>query len=417
MNLFVRDKRTTAVFALAAICGAAVACADATVENDGPDPVNETGDAGDADAGSTDSPSPMDDGGADGDGSGLRDAGDDGPKSLCTVHGWCHTEVPREQTLRAVWGDGTGVVWTVSEQGNILRWDGAKWSTVYTDPGKLFTIWGSGPTDIWVGGTNGLFHGTGTTSATLSWTKFTTDGNMPVLSVWGSAANDVWAVGNDGTKSRVFHYAGPPGDPTASGWAVDPVSTKVVGKLVKIWGNSPTDIWTVGSTRGSWGQATPVIWHRAPDGDGIPAFIEDASFDYFFENAVYGGFTADPNNILWFGKYGGGAPYLYWGRRADSSEPYEWNDAFSWRIPGHWSCGSEVHNGVLAFAPNDVWTYGEFGRLCHFDGTRWDLAAVSIENVPLENVFWDAWAPAGDASQMWVVGQGVAIRKQPTSRP
>jgi hypothetical protein len=415
MNLSVRDTRMTAVFAVAAVCAAAVACADANGENDGPGPVSGTGDASDAGDASTIPSGPTDDGGTDGDG-GLQDAGEDAPKSLCTIHGWCHTDVPPEETLRAVWGDGTGTVWTVSEQGKILRWDGATWSTVYTDPGQLLTIWGSGPTDIWVGGTNGLFHGTGATSATLSWTKLAMDGNTPVLSVWGSGANDVWAVGNNGTTSRVFHYAGPPADPTASGWTVDPISSSVVGKLVKIWGNSATDVWTVGSSKGASRQNVPLIWHRSPDDTGVPAFKQDTSFDYFFDSAVSGGYTADPNNILWFGtNYG--FSYVMWGRRADSSEPYEWTDAFSWRIPGPASCGSEAHNGVLAFSPTDVWTYGGFGRLCHFDGTRWDLAAVSIENVPLENVFWDAWAPNGDASRMWVVGQGVAIRKQPTSNP
>jgi hypothetical protein len=416
MKLSLRDPRRTAVLAVIAAAAAAVACADATVANQGPEQPGATLDGGGGNEAST-FPSTQDDGGAEGDASGLRDGGEDAPKSLCTVHGWCHTEVDPEETLRAVWGDGSGTVWTVSEQGKIFRWDGAKWSTVYTDTGGLFTIWGSGPTDIWVGGTNGLFHGTGATSATLSWMKFAVDGNVPVLSVWGSAANDVWAVGNDGTKSRVLHYAGPPADPMASGWTVDPVTASVVGKLVKVWGNSPTDVWTVGSTTGDdWGQDVPLIWHRSSDGAGVPTFKQDTSFDYFFSSVVKGGYTVDPNNLLWYGtNYG--SPYMLWGRRADSSQPYEWTDAFNWKIPLPWSCASEVHNGILAFAQNDVWTFGNFGRLCHFDGTRWDLAAVSIENVPLENVFWDAWAPNGDASQMWVVGQGVAIRKQPTSNP
>lgn len=414
MNFSVRRTRLSALFALVGLCAAAVACADDAIDD--VDPTSEAiADAGDE--ASPSQPPVTDDGGVDGDASSVRDASDDAPKKTCTVQGWCHTEVPPEQTLRAVWGDGTGTVWTVSEQGSILRWDGSKWSTVYNDSGAFFAIWGSGPTDIWVGGENGLFHGSGTTSATLSWTKFATDGNVPVLSVWGTAPNDVWAVGNDGTVSRVLHYAGPPADPATSGWTVDPVTAGVPGKLVKIWGNSASDIWTAGSTLGEeWGQNIPLIWHGSPNDDGVVTFVQDTSFDYFFESSVAGGYTADTNHILWFGaNYG--SPFMLWGTRADSSQPYEWADAFDWKTSYPWSCSTELHNNVLVYAEDDIWTVGNFGRLCHFDGTHWTLSAVSVENVPLENVFWDAWAPNKDASRMWVVGQGVALRKQPTSNP
>ena len=45
----------------------------------------------------------------------------------CSDDGFCHTALPKGQTLRAVWGDGQGVVWAVSGQGAILRWDQTEW--------------------------------------------------------------------------------------------------------------------------------------------------------------------------------------------------------------------------------------------------------------------------------------------------
>jgi len=418
MNLSVNARRT-ALVALVAACATPAACADATPdEADTPDLSSGEDAGGEAATGLPGRP----------DASGLEDVidasngdsthedgGDGGATKPCTVHGWCHTDVPENETLRGVWGDGTGVVWTVSEEGDILRWDGTAWSTVYTGAGKLFTIWGSGPTDIWVGGTNGLFHGTGATSATLSWTPVAVEGNVPILSVWGSSASDVWAVGNDGSTSLVLHYGGPPVDASTSGWVTDPVGTRITGKLAKVYGYSPTDVWIIG-TMLSGRNTKPLIWHLSPDDAGTPVFAQDTSFAYYANNAVAGGYTADTNNVLYFGKYPT-LPYALWGRRADGTKAYTWKDAFHYSIPHPASCASEAHNGVIGFGVNDVWLYGDWGRLCHFDGTSWELAAVSIEDVPLTNPFWDAWAPAGDPTQMWVVGKGVALRKQTTSNP
>jgi hypothetical protein len=405
---------TKAVFVIGAACAAAVACADATVGPDDPGPSNTTGDASPDDASNV-IPADANEGEADDasvDASTPEDSGDAGPKKLCTVEGWCHTELPPKQTLRGVWGDGTGVIWSVSEEGNVLRWDGTAWSIVHTVTGKLFTVWGSTPTDIWIGGESGIFHGTGPTSAALTWTQFTTDGT-PILSIWGSSTNDVYAVGNNGTVSRVLHYAGPPSDPAAPAWAPDPVLGNVTGKLAKIWGNSATDVWTVGAIKQGFDRA--FIWHLSPNDAGTPTFTQDTTFNVFLSNIVRGGFIADPNNRLWFGK-NGSFPYMMWGRRTDSTKPFTWTDAFVGFPEPSGTCQSQVHNGILVFGPNDIWKYGELGRLCHFDGTRWSLPIISIE-VPFVRTFWDAWAPNGDPSGMWVVGDQVALRKQPVNNP
>lgn len=402
---------TRAVFVIGAACAATVACADATTDS-GEAPSAATA----PDAASVNELPPDTDAGQDTDATvdarTPEDSGEAGAKNLCTVEGWCHTELPPNQTLRGVWGDGTGVIWSVSEQGNILRWDGTAWAIAHTVTGKLFTIWGSASTDIWIGGEGGIFHGTGATSAALTWAQTTTDGT-PILSIWGSSVNDVYAVGNNGIVSRVLHYAGPPSDPAVAAWAPDPVLGNVPGKLAKIWGNSATDVWTVGSV--NQGFERDFIWHLSPGDVGTLTFTQDKSFNYYLFNIVGGGFIADANNRLWFGK-NGSLPYMMWGRRTDSTKPFAWSDAFTDFPEPSGTCRSQIHNGILAFGPNDIWKYGELGRLCHFDGTRWYLPIISID-VPFVRTFWDAWAPNGDPGGMWIVGDRVALRKQPVNKP
>src|SRR5262249_53136695 len=143
-------------------------------------------------------------------------------------------------------------------------------STNFTGAGALHAIWGSGPTDLWAGGDNGLIHGQGADSSSITWTKIPVDGNLPVLSIWGASATDIWAVatlenahytcfqdvhypppyqaldacGVD-YESQVLHYTGEPG-----GWAVVtvPYARALRGPVAfrQVTGTSATDVWIGG---------------------------------------------------------------------------------------------------------------------------------------------------------------------------
>ena len=135
----------------------------------------------------------------------TSDAGPDSlpPPRECSDQNFCHTNVPEGATLTSVWGDGAGVVWSVSAQGTIYRWDGFQWKVHHVvaaaaGAAELTTIWGSSATDVWVAGSTGLLHGTGTSAATLSFAPVTDlPGNpdVPLASVWGSGPDNIWAVG------------------------------------------------------------------------------------------------------------------------------------------------------------------------------------------------------------------------------
>ena len=75
-------------------------------------------------------------------------------RAMCSDDGFCHTALPAGARRCAASGaTAPASSWAVSEEGDVLRWDGTAWSVHALEAsGALYTIWGSGPTDIWVGG-------------------------------------------------------------------------------------------------------------------------------------------------------------------------------------------------------------------------------------------------------------------------
>jgi hypothetical protein len=70
---------------------------------------------------------------------------------------------PTAKPLRAVWGATPTDIWAVGDAGTILHWDGTSWTIAEAPLGgatkeDLFTIWGQGAEEIWIGGRNILLH-------------------------------------------------------------------------------------------------------------------------------------------------------------------------------------------------------------------------------------------------------------------
>jgi hypothetical protein len=100
----------------------------------------------------------------------------------------------------------------------------------------LFAIWGSGPKDIWAGGSDGfgggvIYHSDGTSHWALQ-----AGAGAPIASIWGSGPNDVFAV----SESGILHWIGD------GMW--HSVGTNDVKKhaFLAVWGTSPDDVWTTG---------------------------------------------------------------------------------------------------------------------------------------------------------------------------
>jgi hypothetical protein len=59
--------------------------------------------------------------------------------------------------INSVWGDGTGTLWLVGDQGYVAVWDGGAWAEEYNAllPGYE-AVWGTSRDDVWIAGLNGV---------------------------------------------------------------------------------------------------------------------------------------------------------------------------------------------------------------------------------------------------------------------
>jgi len=354
------------------------------------------------------------------------------PKPTCTDEGWCHTEVPDAQTLRDVWGDGAGAVWAVSEQGNVLRWDGAAWVQSYSAGVPLYAIWGSGPTDLWAGGgtkTTGsqvlpgvLLHGTGSSPSTIVWTPVSTP--VTIRSIWGASATDVWAIAsvthrvNKADPSYVLHYSGPPDpadaeDPDAgdagtlpAGWVVDPVSSAFPAHFEKVWGTATDDVWVGGRMLVS-GTAPGQVLHLTADGDGGVAWRKDQPTGTSAARADLNGRSFSRTLTFVIGYNGdSSSPYFHTGVSSDDGATFTWTQ--------HTAAETGFANGSISTlwgtGPNDIWVAGQRGRIRHWDGTQWRIAAVALDDVmPVQNAVNAIWGSG--PTDIWVVGADIALHK------
>ncbi len=107
---------------------------------------------------------------------------------------------------------------------------------VVPDTSWLNAVWGSGPSDVYAVGLNGvILHSTGDDV----WTQQKTGRAYELTSVFGSSATDVYAVESD----AVLHSSGD------GHWSVVPnIQPAGTGELRQIWMSSPTNIYVSGST-------------------------------------------------------------------------------------------------------------------------------------------------------------------------
>ena len=109
-------------------------------------------------------------------------------------------------TYSGVWASTSSDVWVVGDydsSGLVLHWDGAQWTSTQLNT-YLWSVWGSGPDNLWAcGGTGSLYRYDG-----ASWLSMG-DQRYRYYEVWGLGQNDVWTVAdvlpNEAT-SEVQHF-------------------------------------------------------------------------------------------------------------------------------------------------------------------------------------------------------------------
>ncbi|MDB5216101.1 MAG: hypothetical protein JWO86_4028 [Myxococcaceae bacterium] len=349
------------------------------------------------------------------------EADTDAAPRICSDDSFCHSVVPKGQNLRGVWGDGLGVLWAISNEGNILRWDGSTWSIYLqvTTEGGVFSVFGTGPTDVWVPSDKGLLHGTGTTSATLVFAPVALPGDPSVFikSVWGTGPNDLWAVG--GTESfdtppfatgRVVHYDG-----LADGggaWTLDAsLSSKQIAYRA-VWGSASTGPWLHGGEANSIGDFTAVLMRRVPASAAwsVVAVPPDPSLTFHPAPQFFGGCALSSDTSLWLTGLSGDFLPSYWqGKKVTDGGTgfdFTYTKLQFWQRPPY---------AVWGTAPNDTWAVGQDGLVDHWDGTQWKSAAIRVTALPVAKSFWGIWGTSTD--DFWVVGDEIAIHKTNKGKP
>jgi hypothetical protein len=383
---------------------ALIALAGACADTEAPAVTDERPEGGTLPPGADASPDPD---------AGTGDA-DAAPARECSDDGFCHTSLPKNQMLRAVWGDGSGTVWTVSEQGSVLRWDGSQWNVQATRLGLLTTAWGSSPTDVWVGGQDGLFHGTGANPAALTFARVT-DLTGEVISIWGQSATDIWAVVVDVEGSRVVHYGDVEG---ALAWSVVPIGAPD-SRFSRVWGSAGTGVWiasmsfdeTTFSDRGEVHQRRPGSQDFEPvPMPGHP--FHDGPYWAFGE--VTCAAVASDTQMVIQARAVSYDPLFIRGTSEDGGPSFAFAAEVD-NLSGEFNDSQDPEtNAVLAFSHDDVWTAGLHGRIRHWDGTSWTRMAVTKTKYPLAADFYGLWAK--NSNDIWAVGDNVALHLDPTKK-
>lgn len=382
--------------------GGSAACADATADGD-PAPDGDGGaaplpgrDAGDGDA----APPAEEDA-----------AVDAGPKA-CSDHGFCPTALPPDETVTGLWGDGAGVVWAATREGDVLRWSGSAWSVHATGLGELRTIWGAGPTEVWVGGNDGLFYGTGETSASIAFapSALPEEWLPPVQSIWGASGSDVWAVASWGFgDGYVFHFTGPRDG--GSAWDVDPSTWSGVG-FTRVWGGHGT-VWLAGGRMSTETWTNEVVVFYKGGGDDaftevtLPVDPDPKLVPYQTYAPVIGAVVASNASVTIYGQPESTfvKPSVWRGTSVDQGKTF----TFSWAADPRRDV--PVLHAVSGTTMNDVWAVGALGRVLRWKGTRWAPTAISVTGHPILDPFYAVWTHG--SSEIWLGGKGMALRFDP----
>lgn len=348
---------------------------------------------------------------------GDDDAGDAGARDAeartCSDQGFCHETLPPNETLRGVWGDGA-TVWAVSEQGDVLRWDGQTWSVHAKKLGALYAIWGAGPTDVWIGGAAGLFHGTGASPQALVFEPSDApgDADVPILSIWGSGPDDVFAVGGAlgadfMPRGRVLHRGGADG---GAGWELDPISSVPLA-FKRVWGSTASGTWIAGDDGSDFSQ-TSGLFARAPGESElapitIDAFAPDEGPEQGVPGSISGAGMMADGRVVVMGRTKSSTPSFWYGASGDGGAPvwtYEGRGLDDLALYAVWSNGG-----------NETWVAGDYGRLRSSSGGKWKQAALMIATFPVIAPLHAMWGTSPD--DFWIVGRDIAIHRTPGKKP
>jgi hypothetical protein len=206
---------------------------------------------------------------------------------------------------------------------------------VSTIGGGLFTVWGSGPTDIYAGGfSDTLLHSTGNGV----WTPQTI-GNLGPFDLWGSGPNDIYFA-HAASAGNVYHSTGNgTWSPLMIGTGSSTIST--------VWGTSASNVYFAGGTGTSFG--TPYVVH----GPGSPSTETMPTFSDMTLHNIYKLWGSSANDI-----YGVGNGYAI----------YHTTGNGTWTLQTGPTTGGGVFEDISGDGPNAIFATSQTGGVYHSTG-------------------------------------------------
>jgi hypothetical protein len=261
--------------------------------------------------------------------------------------------------------------------------------------GPVSAMWGSGPDDVFLAGSAGVYHfdgsawfGTNVTSAPRSFwgdatvvyaangsvlrstgngnfvTALTPASGQALYGVWGSSPSDVFAVGQAGNIQRF----------NGSTWSK--LTNADTRALSAVWGSSGTNVYAVGSTgailryTGTWASVT----------SGTTASLFDvwgSSATDIFAVGTSGTIVHSTNGTTFAPMVSGTTHDLRGVFGTSASDVYAVGDLGTILHYNGTSWTSVVSgtgtalNDVWASSATDVFVGGDFGTMLYFDGSTW----------------------------------------------
>jgi hypothetical protein len=329
----------------------------------------------------------------------AADGGCDGDSRSCSPQEptceaeWCPVTTTHDERLglSSVWGSGPNDVWVVGAAGSVLHWDGSSWSSASVGTTQsLYAVWGSGPNDVWaVSSPSAIFHTTGFANGAAEWSRATDIADSvldvgsvgkPVRTIWGTSPSDVW-VGGDPFVRRgsSASWGGWRSSVVDGGAAWTQASSS---PITAIWGSGPGDIWVVGpASKGiASGGSSSAHTNGVIGADGVPMWT---AFDTQSTDVLYAVWGSGPSDVWTVGERG--------------TIRHVTAGATRWGIID--SPTNVTLRGIWGSGPSDVWAVGDEGTLLHYDGTTWTAATAAFAPGVKPNLFgvWgsgpsDVWA-------------------------
>lgn len=308
----------------------------------------------------------------------------------------------RDPRLSAVWGSGPNDVWAVGVSGYastssalLAHYDGAGWTEVTTpflsgtESHKLSDVWGTGPSDVWVGGAP-VMHFDGS-----AWSVIDGEGRADVIG--GTGSDEVYMAGYDGLlRWDGTHLASttdvgraPTSYSASDAWASSADDVWIgqrggvvrwdgarwdlmdIGNIAAISGTSQADVWAVAEYSAAYhwdgGTWTPRVsgltgYLRGVHSLGVNDVWAAGSDGLFHWNGfAWSAVLSDSLNDVWassssdvWAVSSGGVIH---GGASASSYGYEHTD------------GDAYYTKVSGTGSADVWAFGN--KISHWDGADW----------------------------------------------